>query len=172
MTKRPGNLLLGLGVAALALLPGAASAQSLIDATDPELLLDFLDDSGYEVELGVDEYGDPMITGTVSDSTFTLYFYGCTASNNNCTILQFAHAWNLVEEVTLETINAWNVDRLWGQAYLPDEGYVSLSFAFNMEGGVSEENLVSTVAIWEGTLVAFEEFIGWTAAASTGKPGK
>jgi hypothetical protein len=172
MTKRLANLLLGAGFAgALLLQPGLASAQSLIDATDPDALLNFFDDLGYDVELGVDDYGDPMITGSASNSEFTLFFYGCQ-NNEDCTILQFSHAWDLVDDVSLEKVNEWNVDKLWGQAYVLEEGEVALSFVFNVEDGVTEDNLESTIDIWDQTLVEFEEFIGWTAAAPSGKPTK
>jgi hypothetical protein len=172
MTKRLANLLLGAGFAgALALQPTFASAQSLIDATDPDALLAFLENLGYDAELGVDDYGDPKIDGTVSESEFTLFFYGCS-NNKDCTSLQFSHAWDLVDDVTLEKVNEWNVDQLWGQAYVLDEGDVALSFAFNVEGGVTEDNLESTIDLWDRTLVAFEEFIGWTGSAPSGKPSK
>lgn len=171
MTKRLANLLLGAGLAgALALQPGPASAQSLIDATDPDALLAFLDGLGYPVELGVDDYGDPVIFGSASQSEFTLFFYGCT-NGEDCTALQFSHIWDL-PDVSLEKVNEWNVDMLWGQAYLIEEGGIGFSFVFNVEAGVTEANLESTIATWNGALTAFEEFIGWSVASPGGKPTK
>jgi hypothetical protein len=146
-------------------LPNLAAAQSLIDARDPEALVEFLDYRGYDVDLGLDAYGDPMITGVVSASDFAAFFYGCT-DNRDCTIIQFSHRWEPSRPLSLDLVNQWNVDELWGQAYLDQEGAVLLSFVLNMEGGVSRRNFEANLATWAAMVAEFEAFIGWTGGGS------
>lgn len=61
---------------------------SPIRASDPEGLMQFIASEGFVGRLESDTYGDPNIKILYFDTTFSIYFYGCTAGAK-CSSLQF-----------------------------------------------------------------------------------
>lgn len=170
MTGRFVGLVLGAGLAgALALHPGLAAAQTIIDSTSPPAIMAVLDDMGYAPQMGVDSYGDPLITGTISNSNYAVVFYDCTGKGR-CGILLFTHAWE-INGITVEKMNEWNNTQLWGQAYVDEDSHPVLTISVNLVGGLTDENFRDMVGKWAETVVSFEDFIGWTGA-SVGKGGR
>lgn len=59
-----------------------ASAADMVDATDPEQILNIAKGHG-SARLSEDRVGDPMIKGRIEGLKYTLYFYLCE-ENENC----------------------------------------------------------------------------------------
>lgn len=140
---------------------GPALGGDLISADDQNLLLQELQSLGYNATLTRDSVGDPKIDGKMSRSPYHIYFYGCT-NNEHCKYIQFVAGWDLTDGISLEKINDWNRDKLWGQAYRDDENDPWISVVYNLDGGVTKANFADTVDWFRITLEAFEKHIGWT----------
>src|ERR1041384_7142042 len=93
-----------------------AQAQ-MVRAQDPGSVVRALQGGGYAARLGVDKFGDPMITSGVNGTTFQIFFYNCT-NHAQCATVQFHSGYDLSNPVSLETINAWNQSQRFGRAYL------------------------------------------------------
>ena len=139
---------------------GGAPAGDLVVAQNPQQLLDIMTEHGWTAKMGTDSYGDPMIEGEISQSSYTIFFYGCT-DNKDCRFIQFFSGWDLTNGISLDQINDWNKDKLFGTAYRDDEDDPLLSIVVNLEGGVSRDNFISTLDWFQFTLEEFETHIGW-----------
>jgi hypothetical protein len=139
----------------------AASAQSdLVDATNPTRLADVIRGLGYRAQLQTDSGGDPMIESSVSGTSFSLFFYGCTA-NADCKSVDFATSYDATDSTTLDAINEWNAGELFGKAYLDTEdNSLRLVAHVNMVGGISQANFEDTFAWWEEIVEGFEDDLG------------
>jgi hypothetical protein len=135
---------------------GAAEvhAKDIIDATDPEAILNLAKGYG-SAKLGTDSSGDPKITGRIDGTKYGVYFYGCK-DGKNCDDIQFAAAWSGVS-VSLEEINEWNRNKRFGRAYLDSDGDPSLLMSVNIDYGVTEENLDDTFNWWKRVLEQYRE---------------
>lgn len=134
----------------------------LLTAENPQALVNELISLGYQATLGKDSVNDPLISGSMEGSNFQVYFYGCT-NNVTCKYIQFVAGYDLRDGITLEKLNEWNHDKLWGQAYRDDENDPFISVVYNMDGGVSKENFADTFDWFKIMLKGFEEFIGWNS---------
>lgn len=141
-------------LAALAMV-SASHAQTLIDATDPATIMEIARGFGSAV-LERDEDGDPMITGRIDGVRYAIVFYGCTEAAN-CTAIQFLAAWTNPGDVTLEAINAWNLNRAFGRGYLDEQNDPILDYVINLDGGVTIRNLDDSFEWWRAIVAEFAE---------------
>ena len=153
---RPRSIML----AALLLASPAVFAQKTIDATDPDRLADIIRDLGYRAVLSTDGVGDPMIETSVNGTDTTILFFGCT-DNEDCKTLLFKVGYDLADGTTLEVINAWNTEKLFGRAYLDDEGDPWLEMPVNLFGGVTRANFEDTFDWWDVIVSDFEDHVGF-----------
>jgi hypothetical protein len=156
-------------IAALAVLVAASWASpaltagkdlQIIDGTDPEALVNIIQDLGYRATLEVDSEGDPMIRSSVGGTQFALVFYGCSEAHDGCQILLFKAGYELNDKVGMDVINQWNATRLFGRAYLDDVSDPWLELVLNMHGGVTRAQFEKTFEWWETSVGEFEDEIG------------
>lgn len=111
---------------------------------------------GYPAEIGVDDQGDPKITSSIEGVEF---FVLCYPNGDVCGSIQFSIVTNLESGTTYETINAWNREQRYGQAWLDDEMDPYLDMSVELEHGASteliDENLVDWAEIVGKWKVAF-----------------
>lgn len=138
----------------LVLCGNPAAAETLVDATDPEAILNVARGFG-SASLETDDSGDPKIAGRIDGIRYSLYFYGCKAATN-CQSLQFKAGWT-GSSATLETVNDWNLARRYGSGYIDKEGDPVVKMDVNIEFGVSARNLDETFALWKSVLGAFAD---------------
>ena len=100
----------------------AFAASSSVSASNPRQILEIAKGFG-SAEEGIDNVGDPKITGRIDGHRYTMLFYGCE-NNRNCTSIQFSIGWALspADQPDIETINEWNMRNRFGKAYIDDEG--------------------------------------------------
>lgn len=139
---------------------GSALAEQLVDATDPQALVDIIQDLGYRASLEVDGEGDPLIRSSVGGTQFALVFYGCSESHDECEILLFKAGYELNEKVSMDVINQWNATRLFGRAYLDEVSDPWIELVLNVRGGVTRKQFESTFEWWETSVGEFEDAIG------------
>lgn len=138
------------------------TSEPLVDASDPQRLVELIQDMGYRAQLDKDEVGDPLITSSVGGTKFAIIFYGCDKdTNKDCDFLLYKVGYDLDREMTLESINEWNATQLVGRAYRDDVKDPWLEMAWNVKGGVSVANFQSTFEWWELSVGAFEDHIGF-----------
>jgi len=135
-----------------------AHAQNLIDATDENLIVKFMQDEGFRAKLEVLDDGDPVIRSNNSGTRFSIYFYGCTRGTA-CTDITFFVAYDLPDGLTFEQANAFNADMRFGRMYLDDEMDPLLEFDVNLDNGTTNENLADSLEIWLDSMGALEEFM-------------
>lgn len=142
-------------LAAFLIMPASALAQSTIDATDPDEIINLLRGFGSAV-LETDSAGDPMIVGRIDGTRFLVLFYGCNDSGERCRSVQFRAAWETGGDYTLAKLNAWNRDKRFGKAYLDDVDDPVLEMDINLFDGVSTRNLEDTIDWWQIVLADFK----------------
>lgn len=147
-------------LAALLTASPAVFAQEIIDATDPDHLADVIRDLGYRAVVSTDGVGDPMIETSVSGTDVTILFFGCT-DNEDCKTLLFKVGYDLSDGTTLDVVNAWNEENLYGRAYLDDEEDPWLEMPVNLFAGVTRENFEDTFDWWDVIVGKFEDHIGF-----------
>ncbi|MDO5648268.1 hypothetical protein [Paracoccus sp. (in: a-proteobacteria)] len=80
--------------------PVAAVAQDIVDATDPDVILNLMRGFG-SARLGVDAIGDPKIEGRIDGIPYILFFNNCT-ENRDCKAVQFYTYWTNVGDITAD----------------------------------------------------------------------
>lgn len=139
-----------------------ASAETLVDATDPARLVTLIRDLGYRAELDTDEVGDPLIRSSVGGTRFSIVFYGCDQDrHDNCKFLLYKVGYDMADGVDLDLVNEWNATQLVGRAYRDQVDDPWLEMSLNMSGGVSVRNVESAFEWWEASVDKFENHIGF-----------
>lgn len=153
-----------------ALLAPIASAQSvnvasservrggMFDASDPERLVRFMTELGYQAELTTDAVGDPLINGRVSSTDYVIQFYECE-EGSFCNSVQFLAEAPQPAAATLEQLNAFNTRWRYVRATFA-VGLIRLQMDLNLDGGLAASNVEDTLDIWRQLLETFErEFL-------------
>ncbi len=142
-------------------IPFAASAQSnqQLAYANPEDVMNALAEEGYLARLNTDSQGDPKLTGRMSGVNYSVYFYGCDASD--CRSLSFYTTFTLNSPPSLSLANDWNASKRFGMAYVMDDGDLGFEMNVNLAHGVSPDNLRDTVDWWRIALDEFLEHIDW-----------
>lgn len=134
----------------------AAARPALVSAAEPEAVRQAIELVG-TAELFTDRSGAPQIAGRIEGELYRVSFRGCE-SGDDCRSIVFSVGF-AEAEASVEDMNAWNATALYGTAYIDDAGLPRLAMTVNLEGGVSVENLDSTVERWRVALVEFRGFV-------------
>jgi hypothetical protein len=134
----------------------------LVYGTSFDLILQALEDNKFKGELTESDDGDPLIRSTDEEEPFSIHFYGCDDSHENCSYIQFVSGWNLDNGISFAKIEAWNQKKVWGQAYVDDKKDPWVAVTVNLDGGVTYDNFKDTVDWWRVVIRDFEEHIGWS----------
>jgi len=147
------------GIAASAIISTASFAD--VTATNAYTILQAVHEYGYTATMETDSDGDPKISGKVSNTSFNVYFYGCT-DNTDCKSLIFKAGYNLTDGMSAMKINEWNRTKRFSRAYIDDEGDPFLEMDVNLDyGGVSDGNFQDTLDWWRVSVESFEKYIDW-----------
>jgi Putative bacterial sensory transduction regulator len=142
--------------------PGAVtlSGGALVDATAPQAVANLLQQAGYRAVVGVDNIGDPKIDSSAAGVDFSIYFYGCENARN-CQSLQFSSGYDLERGTSFQAMNDWNSTQRFGYAYLDNESDPFVNMDVNMAYGISPDNFLDSLALWEQVLSDFHTHIDW-----------
>ena len=147
-----------LAAVALILAPLGANAQTLVDASDVDIIAALVQDEGYRAVSGTDGVGDPMITSSANGYDFDIFFYGCT-DGENCRDVQFSVTFDLDDGMSLTRAQDFNLEKRWVKVYLDDESDPRLEMDANLYGGVSATNFKDTLDWWVIMMNDFIEYI-------------
>jgi hypothetical protein len=132
----------------------------IVTAETVDRIVKVLEKAGFEVEVNKADSGAPLIESTDADNPFSVHFYDCT-DGKQCGTIQFESGWNLKNGINAVTIEQWNSDKIWGQAYRDKDKDPWLSVSVDLRGGVTEANLLDVAKKWDGLMSQFADFIGW-----------
>lgn len=139
--------------------PQVASTEGLVVASDPQGVLAALQAAGFAGTLGVDGANDPLISGDMEGTPYSIVFYGCQ-ENANCQWLLFSAGFDLPSGASLDVVNQWNQTHLVGQAYLDAEQDPFLNYFVTTTGGLTPANFADAVDWWRVALGEFKTAIG------------
>jgi len=153
------KLFTGLTVAVFVV--GSTAAMAQITAKNAAAVMKAMQDFGMVATMGKDSGGDPKISSRISDTKFSVYFYGCE-DNLNCASIMFKAGYDLNNGISALKINEWNRDKRFAKAYIDDEGDPFLEMDVNMDfDGLGNENFADDLDWWRLLVEDFEDFIEW-----------
>jgi Putative bacterial sensory transduction regulator len=132
----------------------------LVDASSPQAIANLMQQAGYRAVLTTDNVGDPKIESSAAGADFSIYFYGCE-NGQNCLSLQYTSGYDLPDGASLGLMNDWNGTKRFGFAYLDNENDPFLNYDVNMSYGVSEQNFLDSLSLWDSILADFHAHIDW-----------
>jgi Putative bacterial sensory transduction regulator len=135
-------------------------AGGMVDATSPQVIANLMQQAGYRAVVTTDNVGDPKIESSAAGADFSIYFYGCENARN-CLSIQFSSGYDMPNGVSLQTVNDWNATKRFSFAYLDNENDPFLSYDVNLYGGVTEQNFLESLALWDTILADFHTHIDW-----------
>jgi len=131
-----------------------AQNRALVDASDETVITEFFRGFGTS-RLGQDDVGDPQVTGRMDGIGYVVYFYGCDAGKN-CKSIQIRAGWT-DSSVTIDEVNAWNLEKRFSKAYLDADGDPVVEMSINMAGGLTAENFNDTIDWWRVMATTFRD---------------
>jgi hypothetical protein len=140
--------------------PPPALTGGLVDASTPQTIANLMQQAGYRAVLTTDNVGDPKIESSAAGADFSIYFYGCE-NGQNCLSLQYTSGYDLPDGASLGLMNDWNKSKRFGFAYLDEENDPFLNYDVNMSYGVSEQNFLDSLSLWDTILADFHNHIDW-----------
>jgi hypothetical protein len=132
----------------------------MIDATSPQAIANLMQQAGYRAVVTTDNIGDPKIESSAAGADFSIYFYGCE-NGQNCLSVQFSSGYDMPNGVSLQLINDWNATKRFSFAYLDNENDPFLNYDVNLYAGVSEQNFLESLSLWDTILADFHTHIDW-----------
>ena len=146
--------------------PALAGSDTVYNDLSGSEIVALLDAHGYQASLTTDEGGDPLITAKVDGLKFKVQTYDCGKSvPRRCRSLQFIAAFSLDHPVTsadYAAMNDYNKKKVYGRAFVDDNGDADVDMVMNLNGGVLAANLMDTVATWKTyVLDVFVQHLGW-----------
>lgn len=154
------NHLLGLAVAlGAASAAGGAIAEPLAYGVTARDITQALEAKGYQAVVGTDDVGDPKVTSTVVETPLSVFFYGCDGLPR-CGSIVLQSAFHVPGGQSLDKINAWNRDKRWLKCWLDKAGVTFCEMDIDAEEGVTAEQLVHHLSLWEGSIAEFKESLG------------
>lgn len=149
------------GLATAMMITTASIATAEITATDAHVVMKAMQDFGLVATMDKDAQGDPKISSRVSDTKYSVYFYGCE-DNDNCSSILIKAGYDLNTGLSALKINEWNRKKRFAKAYIDDEGDPFLEMDINLDfDGVGNKNFEDTLDWWRLSVEDFEEFIDW-----------
>ncbi|MBX3096883.1 MAG: YbjN domain-containing protein [Fimbriimonadaceae bacterium] len=149
-------LLVGLSVAPASSTTALVTANlqaGLVEAYDIDLVTEMLEDMDYDVEVGDDDvsliysYGDWTINVLVYDADLER-----VDDPDDGTVFMF-QANQPKLDVRTTKVNEWNKGNYFGRLYLNnDDDHVYLEYDVELEGGISEDNLMRLIERFEETM--------------------
>lgn len=148
------------GIAFSVMAAFSAHAEDLISQTTAQQMGNILKQNSFAVtDVGLTSDGNPQVMAKFDQTVFQVLFYDCNTSNPvRCTRIQLRADYN-APTIQFEPLNDYNAAWVFGKAYRyqTDGGFgASIEYAINLEGGVSQANLKSSLDIWRDTVINFE----------------
>jgi hypothetical protein len=132
-------------------------ADTMIDATDPDIVLDLAKGYG-SATLEKASNGAPCIVGRIDGTRYGVSFNGCR-DGKDCDDVSLVSYWPGHKGIELEDINGWNSKKRYAKAYIDTDGDVLLQMDLNVDYGVSRRNFDEGFRLWSRVLDSFKETV-------------
>ena len=156
--------------------PGAQAQVTIYESLTGAEIAAILKDEGLPARVDQDASGDPIVYSETRGARFGVLTYDCDeAERRSCRSIQFKAIWALGRDPKrddIDRLNRFNHQFLYGSASFDEDGDVHLAYAHDVEGGVTHQNLRSSVRIWRAIVPRFlETFTGALPQVSVDRPG-
>jgi hypothetical protein len=144
-----------------ALPTGAAAGGTgkMLEGVTADEMAAVIKDAGYKAEVKMDSNNEPYIDSKASGLNFWVYLYRCDGQPAKCLRIQFQSSFSTKKEHQDKALQ-WNVDKVVGRAYnIKDSTY--FDYVIDTDGGVSSDNLMRNVELWDTLMGEFTKYIGW-----------
>lgn len=144
--------------AMLALGAGQAAGQ-VVKPSDPDTVVNALQENGLRAELDTDSVGDPLVLSSAGGFRFGVFFYGCE-DGSDCSSFQFQVAFETDGSVSTRKLNEWNAEYRYTKAYNDDDGDTTLVLDVTEHiAGVNPDDFREMLDIWDRHISRFAEHI-------------
>lgn len=131
---------------------------SIMREVSPTAIVDMFQSEGYKAKLEATKSGRPVLRSSSSGKEWSIIFYGCN-DGQSCTSLQFYTSYDLDNSISLEKINEYQKGSRFVKIWLDDELDPIVELDINLYGGVTKENILDWLGLWEASISKFEKFI-------------
>lgn len=138
----------------VALPAGPVSAQTMIDGTEMQPVLDIFKAHG-SAEVRTTNNGEEYIRGRAEGIIYTAFFYKC--DNPRTCNLQLVASWSGEGPDRRAKIDRWNNQYRFIRARMADSGSILASYDINLAYGVSSDNLDNSLATWRMAIKKFSD---------------
>ena len=140
----------GLGLAMAFATPAAAQS---VSANNPGGLAKAMRDAGYQADLDVDDYGDPMITTKFGTYSGAIYFYGCDSTRHDrCESFQFRAGLDRKKAMPYSLMNQIVQKYRYTAMWLDDEGDPWVNFDVFTGDGIPTDVFMLAYTSYSDTL--------------------
>ena len=160
------RLILAAGFAAFAFAPvsPAYAKPGRVDAVSRNSLSAMLRSMGMKVEDTTEPDGTPWLTVKTKDGgTFNVFLYVCkndALATSPCEQIQFRMLWDNTKERTLEDVNKFNLEKVFGRGYVTeDKKMIGVEYPMNLTGGVTDRNIRENVDYFLRVTNDFEDIV-------------
>ncbi len=144
---------------------GQVAGANVLGWLDPREIAALFEQEGYAVNVTRDFADEPFleISGTperpLEGRRMEVEFYNCR-SDSECEDMLLRSAHDPKQWVTLEMLNAWNLDSRWAKAFKTEDGETMLEMDVNAYGGLGIDNLDALLLTFLDLAQEFAESIG------------
>jgi hypothetical protein len=143
-------------MAAAAGMASPAQAQ-MVSAKNPKTLVAALEAKGLSAELATTG-STPLISSSVGDLKFKIYFENCTAGKSCTTVTFFTGFTDL--DATPTKLNEWNSKNRFARAYIDSEDDPVLAMDVDLDfKGIPKANFSEYVDIWSTSASKYLDFL-------------
>ncbi|WP_375457850.1 YbjN domain-containing protein [uncultured Enterovirga sp.] len=135
--------------------PAPTASGEPVERVTVEQVAKLLQDSGYRAEI-VQGTRNRYIRSGLSGRRIAIYMYDC--KEEACGSFQFSAIFVKNPKYTLDFVNAWNKARRYAKAYLDNDGDLNFEWDIDLDGGVTNDFLKTTILSFENYLGTFDKF--------------
>lgn len=110
-----------------------------------------------------DEDAPWLVATTKEDRVFNIFLHDCVSKapkpKDLCAQIRFKLFWDNDKGITLEAINKFNLDYVFGRGFRTDDKEIGVDYAVNLKGGVSRAMVEENVAYFLRVVDDFEETV-------------
>lgn len=133
-------------------------AAGMICASNPQTIVNAMQEAGYRAKLSKDKEGDPTISSAAAGYDFDVFFYGCE-KGVQCDSLQFEMSFVAEDDNTAEYANRWNMGKRFMRASVNDKKELYLRYDVSTIGGLNKTNFADVLDWWETMSSSFNQFV-------------
>lgn len=132
-----------------------------VNPEDPASLVRAMQNAGYRAELAVDNIGYPMVRSSTQGINYAIFFYGCLDNGTQCTNVQFEATFTMNAPLSAESMNEFNSAKRFIRVVVNEEGNPAIRMDVNMSGGITEDQFLDMINLWDILVGDFLVHINW-----------